>query len=50
MYYILCKDLTTNSISKSERLFFSSQVESILEELNNRKDNCIYYKQLFSWE
>jgi hypothetical protein len=46
MYYILCKDLTTNSISKSDRVFFPFQIDSILKELNASNDNCIYYKEL----
>jgi hypothetical protein len=46
MYYILCKDLTSNTISKSDRVFFPFQIDSILKELNSKNDNCLYYKQL----
>ncbi len=51
MYYILCKNLTTNNISKSDRVFFPFQIDSIIKELNDRKDNCLYYKELevLSW-
>ena len=46
MYYILCKDLTSNTISKSDRVFFPFQIDSILKELNAKEDGYIYYKQL----
>ena len=46
MYYIMCKELTTNMIMKSDRAFFPFQIDSIIKELNQREDNCIYYKQL----
>jgi hypothetical protein len=46
MYYILCKDLTSNTISKSDRLFFPFQIDSIIKELNSKNNNYLYYKEL----
>jgi len=46
MYYILCHNMTTGDISRSERLFFPFQVDKILEELNSLhcNDNFKYTK------
>ena len=33
----------------SNRLFFEGQVDEVLKELNNQNNNCIYYKQEFTW-
>jgi hypothetical protein len=46
MYYILCKDLTNNTISKSDRVFFPFQIDSIIKELNGKNNNYLYYKEL----
>ena len=49
MYFIICKDLNTNLLSHSVELYFEGQVDQVLKHLNGKNNNCIYYKELFSW-